>query len=206
LAVVPVLEKRLGSLPVVAEFSRRLGIAAIIDGLCPVRDIALATHGQVIEVLIANRLTNPSAMVGVSSWAQAWAVPEVYGIAASALGDDRLARALDAIAEHVDEIVGSVGATAIDVFGIDVTRLHWDMTSVSLYGAYDHVDDGFAAPAWGRPKDRRTDLKQIRRGSRSPATGRSRCSTRPTTAAPARSDRSSTRCTDCRPWPEPARS
>jgi len=162
--VVPVLEKRLGSLPVIAEFSRRLDIAGIIDGLCPVRDVALATHGQVIEVLIANRLTQPSAMVGISRWARAWAVPEVYGIAASALGDDRLARALDAIAGYLDEIIGSVGATAIDVFGIDVTRLHWDMTSVSLYGAYDQVDEAFPAPAWGRPKDRRTDLKQIQAG------------------------------------------
>jgi hypothetical protein len=52
----------------------------------------------------------------------------VYGIAASALGDDRLGRASDAIAQHV----GSIGAAAIDVFGIDVTRLHWDMTPISL--------------------------------------------------------------------------
>jgi transposase len=164
LVVAPVLEKRLGSLPVIADFSRRLDVAGIIDGLCPVRDVALATHGQVIEVLIANRLTSPSAMVGVSGWARAWAVPEVYGIAAATLGDDRLARALDAVADNVDQIVGSVGAAAIDVFGIDVTRLHWDMTSISLYGAYDENEDGFAAPGWGRPKDRRTDLKQIQAG------------------------------------------
>jgi hypothetical protein len=42
--------------------------------------------------------------------AKAWAVPEVYGIAASVLGDDRLARALDAVADNVDVIVGAVGA------------------------------------------------------------------------------------------------
>ena len=89
------LEKRLGSLPVIADFSRRLDIAGIIDGLCPMRDVAPATHGQVIEVMIANRLTNPSAMVGICDWARAWAVGEVYGIAASALGDDRLGRALE---------------------------------------------------------------------------------------------------------------
>ena len=64
----------------------------------PIRDVALATHGQVIEVLIANRLTGPAAMVGICDWAKAWAVAEVYGIAASALGDDRLGRALDAVA------------------------------------------------------------------------------------------------------------
>jgi transposase len=159
-----VLEKRLGSLPVISDFCRRIDIAGIIDELCPIRDVALATHGQVIEVLIANRLTNPSAMAGVADWARAWAVPEVYGIAASALGDDRLGRALDAVAEHTDTIVGTVGAAAIDRFGIDVTRLHWDMTSISLFGAYDHNDPDHPAPGWGHPKDRRPDLKQIQAG------------------------------------------
>src|SRR3954466_11406451 len=159
-----VLEKRLGSLPVISDFCRRIDIAGIIDELCPIRDVALATHGQVIEVLIANRLTNPSAMAGVADWARAWAVPEVYGIAASALGDDRLGRALDAVAEYTDTIVGTVGAAAIDRFGIDVTRLHWDMTSISLFGAYDRNDPQYPRPGWGHPKDRRPDLKQIQAG------------------------------------------
>jgi hypothetical protein len=164
IAVVEVLEKRLGSLPVIAEFSRRLDIAGIIDRACPMRDIALASHGQVIEALIANRLTHPQAMVGVADWARDWAVEEVYGIPADVLNDDRLGRALDAIAAQIEHIVGSVGAKAIEAFGIDVTRLHWDMTSISLYGAYDHIDDDHPAPAYGHPKDRRTDLKQIQAG------------------------------------------
>lgn len=158
------LEKRLGSLPVIADFCRRLDIAGIIDRLCPIRDVALATHGQVIEILIANRLTQPAAMAGISGWARAWAVPEVYGIAASALGDDRLGRALDAVADNVDTIVGTVGAAAIEAFGIDVTRLHWDMTSISLHGAYPQNDPDYPQPGWGHPKDRRPDLKQIQAG------------------------------------------
>ena len=39
---MPVLEKRLGSLPVIAEFSRRLDIAGVIDRACPIRDVAHA--------------------------------------------------------------------------------------------------------------------------------------------------------------------
>jgi Domain of unknown function (DUF4277) len=164
IAVVDVLEKRLGSLPVIADFSRRLDIAGIIDRACPIRDTALASHGQVIEVLIANRLTRPQAMVAVADWARDWAVEEVYGIPADVLNDDRLGRAMDAIAPQVDHLVGSIGAKAIDAFGIDVARVHWDMTSISLYGAYDQVDDEHPAPAYGHPKDRRTDLKQIQAG------------------------------------------
>jgi len=121
---VEVLEKRLGSLPVIADFSRRLDIAGIIDRVCPIRDVALVSHGQVVEALIANRLTRPQAMVGVADWARDWAVQEVYGLAPDALNDDRLGRALDAIAPQVQHIVGSVGARAIDAFGIDVARLH----------------------------------------------------------------------------------
>jgi hypothetical protein len=164
IAVVDVLEKRLGSLPVIADFSRRLDIAGIIDRACPMRDTALVSHGQVIEALIANRLTRPQAMVAVADWAHDWAVEEVYGIPADVLNDDRLGRALDAIAPQVDHLVGSIGAKAIDAFGIDVARLHWDMTSISLYGAYDQTDEDHPAPAYGHPKDRRTDLKQIQAG------------------------------------------
>ncbi|MDQ2635347.1 MAG: IS1634 family transposase [Actinomycetota bacterium] len=158
------MEKQLGSLPVIADFSRRLDIAGVVDRACPIRDVASISHGQVIEALIANRLTSPKAMVAVADWAHAWAVQEVYDIDPDLLNDDRLGRALDALAGQADQVVGSIGAAAIDVFGIDVTRCHWDMTSMSLYGAYDRVDDEYPAPAYGHPKDRRTDLKQIQAG------------------------------------------
>ncbi len=164
IAVVRVLEKRLGALPVVAQFGRRLRIAEVVDELCPVREVAPISHGEVIEALVANRLTAPAPLVQVEAWAAAMAVDEVYGIEAHLLNDDRLGRALDAIAPHLDEVIGSVGAAAIGEFGVDVARLHWDMTSISLYGAYPEPDEEYPAPQWGHPKDRRPDLKQIQAG------------------------------------------
>ncbi len=160
----PSMDKALGALPVVAEFCRRLDIAGIVDRVCPVREVAILTHGQVIEALVANRLTSPQPLVHVEGWARAWAVPEVFGIDASALNDDRIGRALDAVAPELEGIVGSVGAVAIAAFGIDVARLHWDMTSISLYGAYNDAEEGFAKPRFGHPKDRRPDLKQVQTG------------------------------------------
>ncbi len=159
-----VLEKRLGALPVVAQFGRRLRIAEVVDELCPVRPVAPVSHGEVIEALVANRLTAPAPLVQVEAWAAAMAVDEVYGIEPHLLNDDRLGRALDAIAPHLDEVIGSVGAAAISEFGVDVARLHWDMTSISLYGAYPDADEEYPAPRWGHPKDRRPDLKQIQTG------------------------------------------
>ena len=64
----------------VAEFSRRLDVVGIVDRLCPVRDVAILSHGQVIEALIANRLTSPAPLLRVEDWAAEWAVAEVFGI------------------------------------------------------------------------------------------------------------------------------
>ncbi|MET8332075.1 IS1634 family transposase [Streptomyces sp. NPDC005181] len=162
--LAPVVERRLGALPASAEFLRRLDVAGIIDELCPVRDVAHLTHGQVIEVLVANRLSSPTAMVRVGDWARTWAVEEVFGVDPALLNDDRLARALDAIAPRLEEITGSVGAQAIAECGIDVAQIHWDMTSMSLFGAYEDQEEDFPQVRYGHPKDRRVDLKQIQAG------------------------------------------
>lgn len=164
--VTQVVTKRLGALPVVAEFLHRLRVAETVDGLCPVRDLALATHGEVIEALIANRLTSPRPLVRVEDWARTWAVKEVMELDPGLLNDDRLGRALDAIAPHLEAITGSIAAQAICAFGIDTATLHWDMTSMSLTGAFDPEDQDPDYPqvAYGHPKDRRVDLKQIQAG------------------------------------------
>ena len=158
------VERRLGALPAVAGFLRRLDVAGVIDALCPIRDLADLTHGQVVEAAIANRLTAPAPLYKMGRWAGCWAVREVFGIEPALLNDDRLGRALDAIAPHVEAITGSVGATAITEFGIDVARCHWDMTSISMYGAFEDQDEAFAQVKYGHPKDRRVDLKQLQAG------------------------------------------
>ena len=161
---LPSVEKALGALPVIAEFCRRLDIAGIIDRACPVRDIAYVTHGQVIEALVANRLTSPTPLVHVEDWARAWAVEEVFDLTPEVLNDDRIGRALDAVAPKLGGIVGSIGARAIAEFGVEVARIHWDMTSISLYGAYKSPDREYVEPRFGHPKDRRPDLLQVQAG------------------------------------------
>jgi hypothetical protein len=105
------VEKLLGALPVVAGFSSRLRIRDIVDGACPVRDLAELTHGQVIEVLVANRLTSPSPLVHVRRWARERAVGEALGVDPELLNDDRIGRALDATTpamRKVSPLSGSV--------------------------------------------------------------------------------------------------
>jgi Domain of unknown function (DUF4277) len=105
----PSVEKLLGALPVVASFCQRLDLEGILDRACPVHDVATLPHGQVICALVANRLTSPTPLRRVQDWARTWAVEEVFGIAPEALNDDRIGRALDAIAPQLEQIVGRWG-------------------------------------------------------------------------------------------------
>ncbi|WP_455567670.1 IS1634 family transposase [Streptomyces celluloflavus] len=138
----------------------------MVDGLCPPDPRAQLTHGQVVEVLVANRLTCPAPLFRVGDWAAGWAVEEVFGVEAGLLNDDRLARALDAIAPHLDKLAGSVAAGAISAFGLDVARIRWDITSMSVHGSYPEAgqDGDYPQIRYGHPKDRRVDLKQVQAG------------------------------------------
>src|SRR5208282_3855241 len=77
---------------------------------------------------------------------------------------DKPGRTLDTIAPCLDEITSGIALRAITGFGTGMSQLHWDMTSFSLYGACDSVDEDYPQPRHGKPKDRRNDLKQYQAG------------------------------------------
>src|SRR6266571_3120971 len=107
---------------------------------------------------------SPAPLVHVEDWARARAVEEIFSVRPEFLNDDRIGRAPDAVAPELDGIVGSVGARAIAEFGVEVSRIHWDMTSTSLFGAYASPDHDCIEPRFGHPKDRRPDLLQVQAG------------------------------------------
>ena len=110
-------------------------------------------------------------MVRVGDWARQFAVGHALGVQADVLNDDRIARALDALAPVLEQVTGSVGAAAIAAFGVDVSQIRWDMTPVSLHGAYQDPGEDYAQPRYGHPEDRRADLKQIQAGVATAADG-----------------------------------
>ena len=56
------------------------GVDQFVDAVCPGGASARLTHGQVVEALVANRLTSPAPLVRVGDWARCWAVEEIFGI------------------------------------------------------------------------------------------------------------------------------
>jgi len=138
-----------GSLLIVAHYLRRLGLAEIVDAAAPMRGRALATHGEIACALVANRLSAPAPLYDIAGWASSAAVAETLGVPASLLNDDRLGRALEALAPLAETIRGRLLLAAIEKFAsVDASRLHLDLTAVRFTGTYlgsELVAKGWAA-------------------------------------------------------------
>jgi hypothetical protein len=113
--------------------------------------------GEVAAALIASRLCSPSPLYDVAGWASGAAVHELLGIPAALLNDDRLGRALETLAVYAESVRGLLAARAIERFGVDAGRLHVDLTTLRVAGAYE--DSALVAKGWGA--DRRV-ARQVR--------------------------------------------
>jgi transposase len=139
-----------------------LGVVGIVDRACPMRGRAHLTHGEVVAALVANRLTAPRPLYDVAGWANSYATNDWLATPGALLNDDRLGRALDAIAPHVDEIASAVALAAVGAFGIDAARLHWDFTSIAFCGAYEQQDSVGAKIGYGHSSDRMSHRRQLK--------------------------------------------
>ncbi len=139
--------REVGPLLLVRAYLARLGIARIVDRAVPMRGRALLTHGEVIEALIANRLCAPAPLYDVAGWASSAATQELFGTPAGLLNDDRLGRALEALAPVAEYVRGEAALAALDAFDVDVSQLHVDLTKLRFAGAYP--DSTLVQKGWG---------------------------------------------------------
>lgn len=131
------IRREVGPLLVVGHYLQRLGIGQIVDRHLPVRGRAFLTHGEVVEALIANRLCAPAPLYDVAGWASQAAVHELLAVPAGLLNDDRLGRALEALHPVAEAVRGEALLAAIERFEVDARRLHLDLTTVRMQGAYE---------------------------------------------------------------------
>ena len=138
IAVVDSVTKTIGSLALAYPYLRRLGVANIIDTLTTQGKEREVPTGQVIEILVLNRLAvRPTPLSKVSRWAKEHAVEEVYGIAAEALNDDRIGRELDEIHPHLVNAWTTIVLAGAQAYGVRLDQLHSDVTRIAFEGSYD---------------------------------------------------------------------
>lgn len=139
--------REVGPLLLVRRFSERLGLREVVDRILPERRRAELSVGEVVEALVASRLCSPSPLYDVAGWASGAAIRELYGIPPELLNDDRLGRALEALAPYAEELRGALLLAALERFGADGSRLHLDLTTLRVAGAYE--DSALVERGWG---------------------------------------------------------
>lgn len=135
----------LGALLILYPLLEELEVAEIVNKYCPSQ--AEVEHGTVVVMLALNRLTAPRPLYRVADWMACSILPKVLGIPAYRFNDDRLARALDAIAPHLQEIWLEIVSRALEHYAIDLSVIFYDLTAFVMEGAYEGsalADFGFA--------------------------------------------------------------
>jgi hypothetical protein len=149
--------RHVGALLLVRHYLDRLGLVKLVDAAAPMRGRATLTHGEVIAALVANRLCAPAPLYDVAGWASSAAIAELFSVPAGLLNDDRLGRALEALAPAAERVRGELALSAASRCGVDLSRLHLDMTAVRFTGGYE----GSALVAKGWAADR-TIARQVK--------------------------------------------
>ena len=126
--------ERVGALPVIAAYLEKLRLREMVDEHVPWQGgIPL---GTLVEVMVCNRLLNPKAQYKIGEWAQKSRVCEYYGVSQEALNDDLLGRALERIALNAFTVQSQLVMHVVRTFNLDVSKIHYDISNVELYGAY----------------------------------------------------------------------
>ena len=153
-------------LPIVSAYARELGVVEEINRLCD-RSKGVDA-GKVCLALILDTLTGRSPLFRLEDSFAHLDVELLLGegISVSQLNDDAVGRVLDSLYEvGTNKVLSAVALRAVKLFDLDVSHVHHDTTSRSVYGDYELLTEGESLPPFlithGFSKDHRPDLKQL---------------------------------------------
>ncbi len=147
--------RQMGALPLIQPILAELRLRAIVNELMPsAADVDL---GQMVVLLVLNRLLAPQPLYEVQSWLHETVLPEVLGVRVAQVYDNRLGRALDRLYPQLGELWQRLVSRAVESYALDLGVLHWDLTSIYFEGAYAKSE----LASYGYSRDHRPDTKQI---------------------------------------------
>jgi len=163
--------ERLGPLPLISHFLRRLDLDVRLDRFVPTSDRRVrVAYGKALGVLLRSILVEREPIYRQQETVSEFA-PECFGIEAEqaeAVSDDAIGRALDRLFDaDRAALLTDVVVAAVREFDVALEELHNDSTTVSFCGQYRKAGGrairGRRAPAiaYGYSKDHRPDLKQL---------------------------------------------
>lgn len=147
--------RQIGSMPLICPLLRELLVRETTNEL--VASQADVDLGRVVELLVVNRLMSPCPLYEVSEWMAETVLPELMDMTPAQMYDNRIGRSLDQLYPYLGELWARLASRAIQTYDLDVSVLHWDVTSLYLEGVYAESD----LVAYGYSRDGRSDTKQV---------------------------------------------
>lgn len=143
---------QLGPQLIALEAWKRLGMGTILEqaGLNP-SQIATA------QLLVANRLIEPSSEWALVDWAERTALPEMLDLRVTKSGKDRLYRAGDALFARRKAIEAGLRASESNLFGAHGSIVLYDMTNTHFEGLCKKNPKA----RHGKNKQKRNDCRQV---------------------------------------------
>jgi transposase len=163
--------QQLGPLPIINAFADRLGLAGLLETFLPHDDARVKlAPATAIAVVIRNLVVHRRPVYALGEWAGPFD-PALLGLAsgeAEQLNDDRVGRTLARLFDaDRASLLTRVVLDAVETFGIDLSQLHNDSTSIKFAGSHAAANGRprggkpTARVAYGHSKDHRPDLKQL---------------------------------------------
>ena len=150
-----------GHLPIVKDFAKKIKLVETLDTL--VDSQMELTPGAAVMAMVLDTLSGRTPLYRLEEFFQEKDVELILGqsVSPALFCDYNVGRVLDKIYETgTQKIFSQIAHNAIGVFDIDPRRLHFDTTSISVFGDYDFIDPPLKI-TYGHSKDKRPDLKQF---------------------------------------------
>ena len=149
------LSRWLGAIPVLVPIFQCLNVISIINRYCPCE--ADVDQGTVALILALNRLMAPRPLYKVADWMAQTVLEDTLGVPAEKLHDRRVGDLLEALHPHLDNIWKEIVHQAMTVFGLSLSFIHYDITSIYFEGAYEDAEK----LEYGYSRDDKSDCKQV---------------------------------------------
>jgi transposase len=158
--------QRVDHLPIVSAYCRKLDLIDTLNQIVP-SEMEISP-GVIIQGMVLDTLSGRSPLYRLSEFFKNQDTELLLGedIQANSFNDTTIGRALDLVYEAgTMAVFGAIGFKAVGLFRCDLKYLHFDTTSLSVWGDYDLYGDSEETKqlkiTHGHSKDNRPDLKQF---------------------------------------------
>ena len=148
-------------LPIVKEFAKKIKLVETLDTL--VDSQMDLSPGITVLAMVLDTLSGRTPLYRLEEFFQEKDTELILGhdVNPGLFCDYNLGRVLDKLHDTgTQKIFSQISQNAIGVFDVDPRRVHFDTTSVSVFGDYV-FDDSRLNITYGHSKDKRPDLKQF---------------------------------------------